>query len=130
MFYCPTAMLIFSSIAKMITLSSIIFLSALTPYKVLNRKFICDSDNQPRDSSLRKQPTSLPLPLHNLSNGGCSSGSTSDYGSRGPRFDSLWELGFFLFSILSEVLPISGPSWRCITSYIKCSAVQLEAKQA
>ena len=30
--------------------------------------------------------------------GGSSSGSTSDYGSRGPRFDSCWELAFFLFS--------------------------------
>ena len=35
--------------------------------------------------------------------GGSSSGSTSDYGSRGSEFDSHWELGFFslLFSSLS-----------------------------
>ena len=34
-----------------------------------------------------------------LGRGGSSSGSTSDNGSRGPGFDSHWELGFFsLFS--------------------------------
>ena len=31
--------------------------------------------------------------------GGSSSGSTSDYVSRGPGFDSRWELGFFLYSL-------------------------------
>ena len=41
--------------------------------------------------------------------GGSSSGSVSDYGSRGPRFESHWELGFFLFSSLS-CLSISGAS--------------------
>ena len=30
--------------------------------------------------------------------GGSSSGSTSNYGSRGPEFDSLWELGIFFSS--------------------------------
>ena len=41
--------------------------------------------------------------------GGSSSGSVSDYGSRGPRFESRWELGFFLFSSLSYI-SISGAS--------------------
>ena len=36
-----------------------------------------------------------------MGRGGSSSGSTSDYGLRGPEFDSHWELDFFLFSYLS-----------------------------
>ena len=40
-----------------------------------------------------------------LGRGGSSSGSTSDYGLRGPGFNSHWELGFFsrlfLFSFSS-----------------------------
>ena len=47
--------------------------------------------------------------MQELGRGGSSSGSASDYGSRGPRFESRWELGFFLFSSLSY-LSISGAS--------------------
>ena len=43
--------------------------------------------------------------------GGSSSGSTSAYWSRGPEFDSHWELGFFhLFSFLPVSHSISGVS--------------------
>ena len=50
-------------------------------------------------------------PLFKMGGGGSSSGSASDYGLRGPRFESRcrWELGFFLFSSLSY-LSISGAS--------------------
>ena len=68
-----------------------------------------------------------------LGRGGSSSGSASDYGSKGPEFDSRyrWELGFFLSSIslssllfpiiLSVVCPKSGPSWRCNTTGFQLS---------
>ena len=36
-------------------------------------------------------------------------------GLRGSGFDSRWELGFLLFSILLEVCPLSGSLWRCYT---------------
>ena len=37
-----------------------------------------------------------------LGRGGSSGGSTSASALRGPGFDSRWELGFFMFPILSE----------------------------
>ena len=37
----------------------------------------------------------LILSSRKLGRGGRSSGSTSDYGSRGPGIDSRWESGFF-----------------------------------
>ena len=72
--------------------------------------------------------------------GGSSSGSTSDYESGGPKFDSHWELGFFvLFSFLSlsqsVVHPKTGPSRRCINTDFQLNnkneglAEQLKAKQ-
>ena len=51
----------------------------------------------------------LKLPMNGR--GGSSSGSISGYWYRGPGFDSLWELGFSLFSFSSlSHLPISGAS--------------------
>ena len=44
-----------------------------------------------------------------MGRGGSSSGSTSDYGLRGPEFDSNWEPDFFLSSYLSYHL-VSGAS--------------------
>ena len=73
--------------------------------------------------------------------GGSSSGIALDYGSRGPRLDSRWELGFFTLSSLHNH-SISGASlirslmevqhnWlSTFQDNIKSLAVQLEAKQA
>ena len=36
-----------------------------------------------------------------MGRGDNSSGSKSDYGSRGPEFNSRWKLGFFLLSSLT-----------------------------
>ena len=61
-----------------------------------------------RGPPLRRRPPVrlVPLPVvRNVSpfRGGSSSGSTSDYGLRGPGLDSCWELGLFPFCTLSEV---------------------------
>ena len=77
-----------------------------------------------------------------MGRGGSSSGSTLDNESRGPGFDSCWELGFFSLSSLSS-LSISSAS--LIKSFREVQhnlyfkyfqkkkmedlAVQLEAKQ-
>ena len=57
---------------------------------------------------------------HTIGCGGSSSGSASDYGSKGRKFDSRcrWELGFFLSSIsiaLSLSLSLSSPSYHSIS---------------
>ena len=62
-----------------------------------------------------------------LGRGGSSSGSSSFYGSGGPRSESRWELGYFslvsysprslIFPIFKSVVrPKSGPSWMCNTT--------------
>ena len=43
-----------------------------------------------------------------MGRGGSSSGSTMDYGLRGPEFDSHWELGLILLSSLLFPISISG----------------------
>ena len=75
-----------------------------------------------------------------MGSGGSSSGSTSDYGTRGPGFDSRQELGFFLFSFLSlnqwrvlNQVPHEGETQLIFQISLEKTgglAVQLEAKQA
>ena len=66
--------------------------------------------------------------------GGSSSGNTSDCESRGPGFDSRWELGFFSlrYPIRSLSLIRSLMEMQTLMTFLnkKCLAVQLEAKQA
>ena len=69
--------------------------------------------------------------------GGRSSGSTSDYWSRGPYFDSLWELSFYLFPfpslnqwcVLNQV-PRGGDYCLLVLEKHGGLGVQLDAKQA
>ena len=72
----------------------------------------------------------------NKGRGGSSSGSESDYGSRGPRFDTRcrWKLGFslsLLFPIFQSVVrPNQVPRGGATFQENESLAVQLEAKQA
>ena len=56
---------------------------------------------------------------------GSSSGRISDNGSRSPKFHSPLGAGLFFSSLsyhsLSEVHPLTGPSWRCNTTDFQLS---------
>ena len=54
--------------------------------------------------------------LLEMGRGGSSSVSTSDYGLRGPRFDSRWELGLLLFSLSYQ---------KCVLSPVPCGGAAL-----
>ena len=67
-----------------------------------------------------------------------SSGSSSDYGSRGPKFDSHWEVDFFLFSfiflnqwcMLNQVPRGGTTDFSTLKERNVGLAVQLEAKKS